>query len=128
MKRIFMLLFLVSLTIGAFAQIDISAGLEAGGGLNSLAYKLEVDSDNYLEASQSDTLIDFGAFVDATYVRLSLDYCMSLGGSSKEKLVVGGSELYDESEKSPDGYSLSVFNIGLLGWRYKHFNIRIIKR
>lgn len=114
MKRIFMLLLLVSLAIGAFAQIDISAGVEAGGGVNSLAVKFEVDSDNYMEMSQLNTILGFGAFVDATYVRLSLDYGMALSRPAMMKVVVDG-DADSESVDLPDDYSLSLLNIGLLG-------------
>jgi hypothetical protein len=114
MKRIIFIGFLVVITTGAFCQIDIAAGGQLGGGILSFSSKYEVDSDNYSVLTQTDTLLAFGAFIDATYARLSLNYAMSLGAKQKLKLVIGGSEDSDTAD-SPDDYSWSLFNIELLG-------------
>jgi hypothetical protein len=92
----------------------MSAGVQAGFGLSNFSYRLEFDEDNYYVASSSDTLIGFGAFFDATYVRLYLEYAMSLGTSRKQKTFSDGEEDVEDAD-APDNYAWSMLNILLLG-------------
>jgi len=114
MKRIIFLWLMVFLATGVFSQIDISVGGQVGMGAASSSFKYEVDSDNYMTGTTTDTMLAFGAFVDATYARLSLSYGMALGGSTKSTLVVAGDET-ESTDDRPDDYAVSVLNIDLLG-------------
>lgn len=115
MKKIIFIGFLVLIVTGAFGQIDISVGGQAGAGINTLSQKLEFDPDNYITLVQNDTLLDFGVFVDAVYARLAISYAMSLGGTQTSKLFENGEEVDSISADSPDGYSWTFLNIELLG-------------
>jgi hypothetical protein len=116
MKKLIFIVILVLLAAGAFSQINMSAGAQLGFGMLNMGYKGEVDEDNYAQLSQTDTIMGFGAFFDATYVRLALEYAMSIGFSGKTKIVIGGSESEDKYNRSDlDDYSWSMLNILLLG-------------
>ncbi|MBN2440916.1 MAG: hypothetical protein JXJ04_06210 [Spirochaetales bacterium] len=110
MRNIFFILLSTSLSIGVFAQIDISAGIQAEGGLSCWTYRYVSDQEDYPEMTLTDTLSGFGAFVDATYVRISLTYTMSLDVPFTDKAIIN-----QDTQFSPYNYSWTFLNLGLLG-------------
>lgn len=114
MKRLLFCSVLLVVCVTVFAQIDVSAGAHAGYLYADFTYKYKEDADNYLVFSQVDNVLGFGAFVDATYVRLNAEYAMSLNATQKTVLCVAGSKS-ESSADSPDGYSMHLLNVFLLG-------------
>ncbi|MBN2533944.1 MAG: hypothetical protein JXB88_13725 [Spirochaetales bacterium] len=115
MRRIMFLSLMIFLATGGFCQIDISLGIQVGGGVNSSSIKNEIDADNYSAFSNTDTLFSAGAFVDAVYVRFSISYTMSLERTSRYRIVSGGEESESGTIESDIGYSWTMLDITLLG-------------
>jgi hypothetical protein len=115
MKKLVLCSLFLVLSVAAFSQIAVSAGGQVGYAMSSMTDNIDVDADNFAHLSQTDNILGFGAFVDATYVRLNLEYAMALNATRTLEWVAGGVTLFDETADSPDGYSVNWFNIVLLG-------------
>ncbi|MBN2533942.1 MAG: hypothetical protein JXB88_13715 [Spirochaetales bacterium] len=113
MKSIIFLWLMVFLVTGVFCQGDVSFGVQAGGGI--LVYELKYGLDEYKwKTTNTDTILEFGAFVTSTYARLTVSYAMSLGGFEELRTVDDGDETVTTTGY-PEDYTMSILNVELLG-------------
>lgn len=110
MKKILVGGLMLLLAVGAFAQIDLTAG--AGAGYELLRSSTVYDSDatgGKGSIRSTSNLLTFGLFTDATYARFDADFGLLVGEQS-----VQGTDNYDNIDDSVDN-TLNKINLSLLG-------------
>jgi len=108
MKKIIGIVVLVLLAATMYAQ-NIEFGVGGSAGLMLDFNTMSID-DIDTSISINHTMLFFGVCLDATFVRLGIDYALNVAQSGK--LEYGSTEIDAEFE---DGYSISFLSISLLG-------------
>ncbi len=106
----------VLLSVGMFAMsasaLDMSAGGLVGFGLGSYNAKATA-SGVEIKSEESDTMINVGAYFDATYVMATVQYSMNTGMKQKGTMTIDGvGSDTQESSYSVSGGALSFAVLG----------------
>jgi hypothetical protein len=113
MKKFFLMAVLLIVGVTLFGQLHVGAGGKVG--ITPSMYNMSVDIPP-IDGSMDLTYIflDVGVYVDATYVRIAVDYLMNISESGKaEGLSAYG---YPEGDLTfHDDYAISYLNLSILG-------------
>jgi len=104
-KLVFWLIMMIAVTCLYAQDFELSIGGEFIYNSHYLSYDSYQDIFNNSHDGKTDDIIGFGVWVDYTYLKLSIDYTMSVQQSKYVYEEMGGVVIIDEFYDTPEGYA-----------------------